>query len=144
MTPIVQVGTILIGDESPQMAEVLTLQSEPYFKNWRVVKTLDGFTLGDKIHAARWNFLFMADEIKTTFLGAIEASKIREALQQIAQKVEDQNFNCLEVTGIVTKRFFGVPYVTVSAHSRHIQQGYRLGSIESRQNGRRNAEWARN
>ena len=140
MTPIVQVGTILIGDESPRMAEALALQSEPYFENWSVVKALDGFTLGDKIHAARWNFLFMADEIKATFLGAIGASKIKGALQQIAQKVKHHNFNCLEVTAIVAKRFLGVPYATVSAHSRHIQQGYRLESMESRQNGRRDAE----
>jgi len=143
MTPIVQVGTILIGEKSPRMTEVLALQSEPYFGNWSVVKALDGFALGDKIHAARWNFLFMADEIKATFFGAIGASKVRGALQQIAQKVKHLNFNCLEVTGIVARSFLGVPYTTVSAHSRHIQQGYRLDSIESRQNGRRDAEQAR-
>ena len=136
MTPIVQVGTVLIGEESPRMAEVLALQSEPYFGNWSVVKALDGFTLGDKIHAARWNFLFMADEIKATFFGASGAGKIQGAMQQIARKVKHQNFNCLEVTGIVAKSFLGVSYTTVSAHSRHIQQGYRLDNIESRQNGR--------
>lgn len=143
MTPIVQVGTILIGEESPRITEVLALQSEPYFGNWSVVKALDGFTLGDKIHAARWNFIFMADEIKATFLGAVGASKVRGALQQIAQKAKEQNFNCLEVTGIAVKSFLGVPYTTVSAHSRHIQQGYRLESTESRRNGRRGAERAK-
>lgn len=143
MTPIVQVGTVLIGDESPRMAEVLALQSEPYFENWSVVNLHDGITLDHKIHAARWNFLFMADEIKSTFFGAIAATKIQGALQRIARKVKYQNFNCLEVTAIVAKRFLGVPYATVSAHSRHIQQGYRLDSIESRQSGRRDAEWAR-
>lgn len=143
MTPIVQVGTVLIGEESPRMAEVLALHSEPYFENWSVVKLLDGIALDHKIHAARWNFLFMADEIKSTFFGAIGASKIQGALQRIARKVKYQNFNCLEVTAIVAKRFLGVPYTTVSAHSRHIQQGYRLDSIETRQNGRRDAEWAR-
>src|ERR1700690_3846382 len=115
MTPIVQVGTILIGEKSPRMTEVLALQSEPYFENWSVVKAPDGFTLGDKIHAARWNFLFMADEIKATFFGAIGANKIKGALQQITQKVKHQSFNCLEVTAIVAKSFLGVPYATVSA-----------------------------
>jgi hypothetical protein len=64
-------------------------------------------------------------------------------LRQIARKVEHQNFNCLEVTGIVAKRFLGVPYATVSAHSRHIQESYRLDNTETRQNGRRGSEWAR-
>ena len=137
MTPIVQVGSVLIGEESPHMAEALALQSEQYFGNWSVVKLLDGIALDDKIHAARWNFLFMADEIKATFFGAVGAGKIQRALQQIARKVKHQNFNCLEVTAIVAKHFLGVPYTTVSAHSRHIQQSYRLDSIETRQNAGR-------
>ncbi len=143
MTPIVQVGTVLIGEESPRMTEVLALQSEPYFGSWNVVKMLDGFTLDHKIHAARWNFLFMADEIKATFFGAIGAVKIQGALERIARKVKYKNFNCLEVTAIVAKHFLGVPYATVSAHSRHIQEGYRLESVESRQNDRRDGEWAK-
>ncbi|MGA9641910.1 MAG: hypothetical protein WBQ72_10970 [Terriglobales bacterium] len=102
-----------------------------------MVKLLDGIALDDKIHAARWNFLFMADEIKATFFGAVGAGKIQRALQQIARKVKHQNFNCLEVTAIVAKHFLGVPYTTVSAHSRHIQQSYRLDSIETRQNAGR-------
>jgi len=32
--------------------------------------------------------------------------------------VRQQNFNCFEVTGIVAKRFLGVPYATVSGHAR--------------------------
>lgn len=143
MKPVVQVGTVLIGEESARMSEVLALQSEPYFGNWSVVKVLDGFTLDHKIHAARWNFLFMADEIKATFFGAIGAVKIQQALERIARKVKHQNFNCLEVTAIAVKRFLGVPYATVSAHSRHIQEGYRLDSVEIRRDGRRDAEWAR-
>ena len=136
MTPIVQVGTLLIGDESPRMAEVLALQSEPYFGHWSVVKVSEGVTVDHKIHAARWNFLFMADEIKATFFGVIGAGKVQRALQRIARKVKYQNFNCLEVTAIVAKRFLGVPYATVSAHSRHIQKGNQLDSVESRRNGR--------
>lgn len=144
MTPIVQVGTVLIGEESVRMTEVLALESEPYFENWSVVKSLDGIALNDKIRAARWNFLFMADEIKATFFGAVGEGKIRGALRQIARRVRHQNFNCLEVTAIVAKRFLGIPYATVSAHSRHIQQGYLLDTVETRQNGQRDAEWARN
>ncbi len=140
MAPIVQVGTVLIGEESPGLTEPLALQREPYFENWSVVKLPDGITLNDKVRAARWNFFFMADEIKSTFFGAIGAAKIQGALRQIARKVERQNFNCLEVTGIVAKRFLGVSYATVSAHSRHIQKGYQLDDSKTRQNGRRNSE----
>ena len=143
MTPTVQVGTILIGEKSPRVAELLALESEPYLGNWSVLKALDGFAVDDKIHAAGWNFFFMAAETKVMFLGGIGAQKIQNALKRILGKVRQQNFNCLEVTGIVAKRFFGVPYATVSAHSRHIQQSCQLDAIELRRTGQRDAEWAR-
>jgi hypothetical protein len=143
MTPSIQVGTILIGEESPRMAEVLALESEPYFEKWNVVKTLNNLTLDAKIHAVRWNFFFLAGEVKVMFFGTIGATKVRDALRRIARRVQQHNFNCLEVTGIVNKRFLGLPYTTVSAHSRHIQQSCLLDSAESRRSLRRDAEWAR-
>jgi uncharacterized protein YegL len=97
----------------------------------------------DKIRAAGWNLFFMAAETKVMFLGGIGAQKIQKALKRILRKVRQQNFNCLEVTDIVAKRFLSVPYATVSAHSRHIQQSCQLDSIESRRAGQRDAEWAR-
>jgi hypothetical protein len=143
MTPTIQVGTILIGEESPRMAEALALQSDPYLENWSVVRALDGFALDDKIHAAGWNIFFMAAEVKVMFFGATGAKKIQNALKRIFEKVKPQNFNCLEVTGIGAKHFLGVPYTLVSVHSRHIQQSSQLDSIENRRDGQRDAEWAR-
>jgi hypothetical protein len=143
MTPSIQVGTILIGEESPRMAEALALQSDPYLENWNVIRTLDGFALDDKIHAAGWNFFFMAAEVKVMFFGATGAKKIQNALKRIFGKVKPQNFNCLEVTGIVAKHFLGVPYTSVSVHSRHIQQSSQLDSLENRRDGKRDAALAR-
>jgi hypothetical protein len=132
MPPTVKVGTILI-EEWPLMARVLGLESEPYSGNWSVVKAFDSFALDRKIHAAGWNFFFMATELRVVFLGALGAKKMQNALKRVLGKVKGQDFNCLEVTGIVAKRFLGVPYTTVSAHSRHIQQSCQLDDIERRQ-----------
>src|SRR6266700_6890659 len=142
MPPTVQVGTILIKDQ-PLMTQLPGLESEPYSGNWSLVKVLDGFALDRKIHAAGWNFFFMAAEVKVIFFGALGAKKIQNALKRILAKVKLQDFNGLEVTGIVAKRFLGVPYVTVSAHSRHVQQSCHLDGAEARQTYQRDAEWAR-
>jgi hypothetical protein len=64
-------------------------------------------------------------------------------LKRILAKVKPQHFNGLEVTGIVARHFLGVPYVTVSAHSRHMQHNCNLDSNEARQTSQDNAEWAR-
>jgi len=142
MPPALQVGAILI-EECPQMTQFLGLNSEPYSGNWSLVKVLDGFALDRKIHAAGWIFFFMAAEVKAMFFGALGAKKIENALKRILVKVSHQGFNSLEVTGIVAKRFLGVPYVTVSAHSRHIQQSCCLDGAKERQAFQRDAEWAR-
>ncbi len=48
-----------------------------------------------------------------------------------------------DVTGIVANRFLGVPYTTVSAHSRHIHQGWRLDGAEERWASQHNAASAK-
>ena len=142
MPSTIQVDTILMK-EWPGMNQLLGLESEPCSGEWSLPKILDGFTLDRQIHAAGWNFFFMAAEVKVMFLGSVGAVKIQNALRRILQKVKQQQFNGLEVTQIVARRFLGVPYVTVAAHSRHIQQSCYLDSALARQTSQRNAEWAR-
>ena len=142
MAQTIQVGTILMK-EWPGMTQLLNLESEPCSGGWSLLKVLDGFALDRKIHAAGWNFFFMAAEVKVMFLGSPGAERIRTALRRILEKVKKQHFNGLEVTEIVARRFLGVPYVTVAAHSRHMQQSCYLDSAPARQTSQHNAEWAR-
>ena len=90
---------------------------------WGVLQSHTSATLDQKIRGTGWSCFFMAAEVKATVLGALAAKSIRRALKQIFLRVRKPDFNCLEVTRIFEGRFFGVPYITVSAHSRHIQQG---------------------
>jgi hypothetical protein len=142
MAPTVEVGAILMKDW-PGMKKQLGLESDPYSGEWTVLKALDVCALDRKIHAAGWNFFFMATEVKVMFFGSVGAAKIQNALKRILSKVKQQHFNGLEVTAIVARHFLGVPYVTVSAHSRHIQQNCFLDSAVARQSLQRDAEWAR-
>jgi hypothetical protein len=142
MSPTIQVGTVLI-DDSPLITSLFGVETEACSSNWSVIKMLDGFALDRKIHAAGWNFFFMAAEVRVRFFGAVEGKKIQNAVTRILRKVRPQHFNGLEVTGIVAKHFLGVPYTIVSAHSRHIQQSCRLDSELARSKSQRDAEWAR-
>lgn len=38
--------------------------------------------------------------------------------------MKSDNFNSLEISQVASKRFLGLPYVTVSAHARHLQEKY--------------------
>jgi len=142
MPPTIQVGTVLI-DDSPLISRLLGFECETCSGSWNVVKLLDGFALDRKIHAAGWNFFFMAGEIKVMFVGAFGARNIQNAVTRILAKVKRRSFNGLEVTGMVAKHFLGVPYGVVLAHSRHIQKGGRLDGAEARRLAQRDRDWAR-
>jgi GAF domain len=131
----VHVGSILIS-ELPQL---FALESEPYWGSWSVVKARDGVAPDREIRAAGWNFFFIASEVKVMFFGAIGAKKIQRALNRILGKVSKQHLNGLEVTGIVAKRFLGLPYAIVSAHSRHVQRSCYLDGAEVRRSSQRDA-----
>jgi hypothetical protein len=141
MPATVQVGTILIK-EWPGMPRLIGFETEPGLGEWSIVKLPDAFTLDRKIHAAGWNFFFMAAEVKAIFFGSPRLAKIQGALKRILAKVKPQHFNGLEVTAIDARHFLGVPYVTVSAHSRHLQHSCNLDSAEIRQTFQDAAEWA--
>ena len=142
MPPTIQVGTILMR-ECPGMPQVLGVETEPGFENWSLVTAPDASALDRKIHAAGWNFFFMSAEVNAMFLGSLGQGKIMRALSRILAKVELQHFNGLEVTEIATRRFLGAPYVTVSAHSRHMQQSCYLDSLAARRTSQHNAQWAK-
>jgi hypothetical protein len=135
----VQVGTILMS-EWPQL---LKLESEPYSGRWSMVKTPSALALDRKIRAAGWSFFFIASEVKVMFFGALGAKKIQHALHRILGKVGPEHFNGLEVTGIAAKRFLGLPYAVVSAHSRHLQQDCYLDGAETRRSSQRDAARAK-
>jgi hypothetical protein len=141
MPEAVQAGTILMK-EWPQMTEGLGLQTEPCSGHWKQLLALDGIALERKIHAANWSLFFMAAEVNAMFPGAAAPTQIKRALQRILGKVRSECFNGLEVTGIVAKRFLGMPYTVVSAHSRHLQRGNSLEGLSARQKFQRDADWA--
>lgn len=139
MSATLQVGAILMK-EWPRMTQLLNLETEPCSGEWRLLKVLNGYAVDLKIHAAGWNFFFMAAEVKVMFFGSVGAAKVQNALKRILEKAKPQHFNSLEITGIVARRFLGVPYVTVSAHSRHMQQSCYLDSSVARQTSQGDAQ----
>lgn len=106
------------------------LEPEPCFGEWSVIKVPNTFALDHTIRAAGWNFFFMATEVKAMYFGSPGDKKILIALRRILAKTNLQYFNGLEVTKIAARNFLGVPYVTLSAHSRHLQQSCNLDSAK--------------
>jgi len=118
-------GTILIT-EGARFPESLLLESEPYGYGWRLVKNLDSKGLDQIISKAGWNFFYIASVVETNALGSDEKKTARKAIKKIITNLKSKNFNCLEITRVTAKRSLGLLYMSVSAHSRHIQEGQAL------------------
>ncbi len=136
MADKIKTGTILI-EEGVLLPEALRFESEPYSKGWRLVKNLDSRGLDQKIREAGWTFFFMAGDANATAVGSDLERTTRRAIKKVIASMELDRFNCLEISQVAARRFLGLPYVTVSAHPRHIQESMFLF------HPKRPAEWDR-
>lgn len=118
-------GTILIR-EGAQLPESLGFDSEPCPIGWRLVKNLDGYGLNRKICNLGWTFLDTANVVQARVFGFDAQKALRRAVGRVLATLESEPFNCLEISRVAVKHFLGLPYVTVSAHPRHIQQSTSL------------------
>ena len=125
MTPNGTAGTIFIR-ENTILPGGLIIETETFVPGWRAVRNCDGYRLGRKIEQAKWNFFYLAGEFKAIVLGREGPAAFRRAVRRILEKPEARKFNSLEITAIRTRWFLGIPFVSVSANFRHIQESLAL------------------
>ena len=104
----------------------LIIESETFLPGWRAVSDCDGYRLGRKIEQAKWNFFFLAGDVKAIVFGRQGPSSLRRALRTILAKPAARKFNSLEIRETRSRWFLGIPFVIVTANFRHIQQGLAL------------------
>lgn len=128
---LIKEGSLLMLSGTP-MPESVPLPLRPYWKAWKVVANSDGHLLDQDLRRAGWNFFFIAGVIHRYVLGNGSASTVKRALRHIAANVKSAGFNCIQVSHIKTGRLLGIPYLRVSAYSRHIQKSNMLDSLKQR------------
>ena len=104
----------------------LSVTSEPFLPNWRIVTSHDRSALARSIEGSNWYFFYLARHIQTTVFGGNTLTSLRKAVKRILTKLGDDALNSLEITAIGSKRFLGIPLTTFTAHSRHIQEDVAL------------------
>jgi hypothetical protein len=127
MPETIKTGSVLIK-EGTLLPEALRFESEPYASGWRLVKNLDGCGLGRILQEVGWSSSWLC-EIGATVFGLDEQKTLRRAVEQILANLDWAESNSLEIMRVTleaSKRFLGVCDVTVSAHSRHIQESASL------------------
>lgn len=91
---------------------------------WMPVRSsLNSCELENELATTGWTFFYMAGEVRATAFGLDRQKAVRTALKRLIASVRLQKCNCLEIDEVAMHAFLGMPYVIVSAHSRHIQKG---------------------
>jgi hypothetical protein len=116
-------GTILIEKGTPH-PRCFQLEDDSYPNAWMsVTHNLTSHEFEKELATAGWTFFHMASAIRTMAFGFHRAKMIQTALKRVITNVRQQRCNCLEIDDVATHSFLGMPYVSVSAHARHIQKG---------------------
>lgn len=121
MTDANTAGSILI-EPRVRLPNSMQLQREPDSSGWT---TLNGARAAFEkdVQEAGWTFFFMAGKIKATVFGFDRQKTRRAALQRLMLNVKSHNCNAIEITQVALKSFFKVPYISVTAHARHLHKG---------------------
>ena len=117
----IQLGTILI-EEGAFRPESLQLENAPDAVGWQSVEPADRHKLERDIRHAESIFFLIPHEISATAFGFNHQKVLRAALQRIISSVKLQGCNCLQISNVEAKSFLRIPYVSLSAHPRHIQK----------------------
>lgn len=126
----IQAGTMILHQSA--MLDTLDVESEPYLRNWRSLGILDSSELDHTVRAKGWNLFFMADEIRAVVPAWGGHNTLRRGVKRLLAQTRLQHLNCLEVTHILRKYFLGIPYLSIAAHSRHLQEGSQIQSSQQR------------
>lgn len=125
MTDQIKSGDLLLAEGTllpVSMQGSEQCESKPFIPGWNWVKNLDSIGMDRLINKAGWNFFYFAGGIEMIAFGSDREQATGKALKRIIASLKAKNFNCLEITHVTAKHFLGWPYVSVSAHSRHVQK----------------------
>jgi hypothetical protein len=120
---VITPGTVLI-EKDTALPPSLHLEEESSDGSWRRVKSSFNFhELETALAATGWTFSYLAGRITATAFGFDRPKAVSKALSRLIGRVRLLKCNCLEIDEVAVHSFWGIPYVSVSAHSRNIQKG---------------------
>jgi hypothetical protein len=124
---------MLLIRENTETPDAVRLETESFAPGWRLLLNLNRKGLDRVIRGAGWTFFCLAGEIEVTVFGRNRENGASTAVKRILSKLKLADFNCLEITEIISKRFLGLPCTVVRARSRHIQESvFLLGAKKVR------------
>jgi hypothetical protein len=116
-------GNLFIERDVPR-PRCFQVQDDSHRTGWLAVKyDLSPYELDKELSSRGWTFFYMANVIRKSAMGFDRDKGTAAALKRVMASVREDGCNSLQIQAVETHSFLGIPYVSVSAHPRHIQKG---------------------
>lgn len=125
MAQTIEAGTLLVK-EGTLLPQTLSIESDPYWEGWGLVRNLGSSGLERKLCDVGLTFFNMAGEVNAMAFGSDSEKTARRAVKKVIANMRSGTFNCLEISRVAAKSFMGLPFVAVAAHQRQIQDSLYL------------------
>src|SRR5579872_4283598 len=114
-------GTILMREDTRLPASV-RLSRRPTWNGWIAIKSLDPRGLEMQLKDVGWTFRFIAGSVRKGAFGFDSETRLDRAMTRAIKVAQADDCNCVEFDQMTDTSILGVPYTSVSVHSRHIQE----------------------
>ena len=89
---------------------------------WIAIRSLDPRGLDAQLKMAGWTFHFLPGSVQKRAFGLDSDARFDRAMSRAIKSAQAEDCNCIEFDQMMEKTLLGVPYTSVSVHSRHIQE----------------------
>jgi len=110
-------------EKNTVLPEAIRLESDFTGNAWaRIADHANVRLLEKAIAAAGWTFFYMAGTIRASAFGFDRQKMVHAALVRLFRTLKGQGCNCLEIDDVESHSFAGMPYLSVLAHGRRIEE----------------------
>ena len=131
MDTAIENGCIFVMD-GLILPPTLRFAGQPYSDGWRLLNSLKSNDIDLRARDCGWNFMFLAERMRCTVIGFGRTWSLRKAMNKLLAIAREDAFNSVEVTEISTRRFLGMHWVSVGAHSRSLQKSNQIKAFAAR------------
>ena len=131
METAVESGCIFVMD-GLILPPTLRFEGQPYSDGWRLLNRLKSNDIDLRARDCGWNFIFLAEGMRRTVIGFGRTWSLRKAMNKLLVTARENAFNSVEVTEITARRFLGMHWVSVGAHSRSLQKSHQIKAFAGR------------
>ncbi len=114
-------GTVLMKEDTI-LPDSVRVTRHASWNGWVAIKSIDPRGLDKQLRDVGWTIHLREGAVERGSFGFDAESRFDRAMRSAIRYAQTDNCNCLEFDQMTEKSFCGIPYTSVSIHSRHIEE----------------------